>query len=201
MPRCLDTRLQLVLEPHANYEMLISESVRGGVTCVQFRDKNLSDRDFYDKAREIQAICRSHKVPLIINDRVDIALAIEAQAVHLGQSDMPFAIARRLLPEFMSIGLSAECLEDVKQAEKLDLDYLAISPVFLTPTKPDTAEPFGLEGLRKAREYSRHPLVAIGGVNASNFRELRQAGADGLAVVTAICRARSPYEAARSFAS
>lgn len=199
MPRCLDIRLQLVLEPHADHEKLISEAVRGGVTCVQWRDKSLSDLDFYQKALELQAICERNQVDLIINDRIDIALAIGAKAVHLGQSDIPFEVARSLLPHFVSIGLSAESMEDVRRAEKLELDYLAISPVFATSTKNDMGEPFGIEGLRKAREISRHKLVAIGGINTSNFREIRASGADGLAIVSAICRAKSPYEAARSF--
>ena len=193
----LNLRLQVLLEPHADYEKLISEAVLGGVTCVQYRDKISSDRDFHEKALEIQDICRRNRVPLIINDRIHIALAIEAQGVHLGQSDLLFDVARRLLPDHMSIGLSAECQEDVRQANKLDLDYLAISPVFSTPTKLNTAEPFGLEGLRKAREISRHRLVAIGGVNASNVFAIREAGAEGIAVVSAICRAKSPREAAK----
>ena len=197
MSRCLDIRLQLVLEDGQNYDWLIGEAVRGGVTCVQWRHKFLNDRDFYHQAVNLKAICRRHRVHLIINDRVDIALAMEADGVHLGQSDMPFEVARRLLPDFMSIGLSAECFEDVMSAEKLDLDYLAISPVFSTPTKTDTASSFGVDGFKKARAMSRHRLVAIGGVNAKNAALLRQAGADGLAVVSAIGRAEAPYEAAR----
>src|SRR3989338_2732532 len=124
MPRCLNIQLQLVLEPHANYDKLISEAVSGGVSCIQYRDKNATDLEFYEKALEIQAICRRNHVPLIINDRVDIALAIEAQGLHLGQNDLPVEIARRLLPQTMSIGLSAESLDDVKNAENYDIDYL-----------------------------------------------------------------------------
>ena len=201
MRSLLKLRLQLVLEPHADYDKLISEAVLGGVTCVQYRDKTACDRDFYEKAVEIQPICRANKVSLIINDRIDIALAIEAQGVHLGQSDMPADIARRLLPEYMALGLSVECLEEVKKAEKLDLDYLAISPVFATPTKLNTAEPFGLTGLRKASEISRHRLVAIGGINLSNSAAVFEAGAEGIAVVSSICRSKSPCEAARALIS
>lgn len=194
-------RLQLVLEEHSNYEKLISEAVLGGVTCVQWRDKFLNDRDFYQKAVELKDICRRHRVPLMINDRLDIALAMGADGVHLGQSDMPFDVARRLLPDSMSIGLSAESLFDVEKAQNLDVDYLAISPVFLTPTKKDIAKPFGLDGFKKARQISRHKLVAIGGINFSNSIELRNSGADGLAIVSAICRAKSPYEAARALSA
>lgn len=199
MPRFLDIRLQLVLEPHANPSWLVHEAVRGGVTCVQWRDKFFNDRDFYERAVSIKSVCHEMKVPLIVNDRVDIALAVGADGVHLGQSDLPFEVARRILPDHMFIGWTVETFEEILAAEKYDLDYLAISPVFATQTKTDAKEPFGLDGLKKARALSRHRLVAIGGVTPENAAEVRAAGADGLAVVSAICRAASPYEAARSF--
>lgn len=199
MPRTIDIRLQLVLEPHANPSWLIREAVRGGVTCVQWRDKFFNDRDFYERAILIKSVCHEMRVPFIINDRVGIALAVGADGVHLGQSDLPFKVARRILPDHMFIGWTVETFEEIVVAEKYDLDYLAISPVFATQTKTDAKEPFGLDGLKKARAMSRHRLVAIGGMTPENAAEVRAAGADGLAVVSAICRAASPYEAARSF--
>ncbi len=200
MSRNIDIRLQLVLEPHANLPWLIGEAVRGGVTCVQWRDKFFSDRDFYEQALRVKSICRELKVPLIINDRLDMALAIGADALHLGQRDLPFEVARRILPDNMAIGLSAETLEDVQKAQSLEVDYLAISPVFHTMTKADIGTTFGWEGFAKARYLSRHKLVAIGGINAENGKELRMRGADGLAVVSAICRSENPYEAAKALA-
>jgi thiamine-phosphate pyrophosphorylase len=113
---------------------------------------------------------------------------------------MPFDVARRLLPDNMAIGLSAETLDDVQKAQSLDLDYLAISPVFHTLTKADIGTMFGWDGFSKARYISRHKLVAIGGVTPENASELRMRGADGLAVVSAICRSENPYEAAKALA-
>ncbi|MES2503778.1 MAG: thiamine phosphate synthase [Myxococcota bacterium] len=197
--RNLNISLQLVLEPHSNLPWLISEAVRGGVTCVQWRDKFFSDHDFYEQAKVIKQVCSDLSVPLIINDRLDMALAIGAEAVHLGQKDMPFHVARRILPDHVAIGISAESLEDVEKAADLDLDYLAISPVFKTATKTDLAPPFGFDGLEKARKMSRHRLVAIGGIKAHHVSTLRQIGVDGVAVVSAIMRAQSPYEAAKAF--
>lgn len=199
MQRNLNVSLQLVLEPHSNIPWLIQEAVRGGVTCVQWRDKFFNDNDFYEQAVLIKSVCRKLGVPLIINDRVDIALAVEADGVHLGQSDLPFEVARRILPAHMTIGWTVENFAEIEAAEKYDLDYLGISPVFLTHTKEDLAKPFGLEGLRQARKMSRHKIVAIGGITPANAAEVRAAGADGLAVVSAICRSLTPYEATKAF--
>ncbi len=137
-------------------------------------------------------------IPLIINDRVDIALAAKADGVHLGQTDMPYDTARQLLGPDAVIGLSVETWEDVTTAQNLDLDYLGVSPVFATPTKTDTKTPWGLDGLARIRAYSRHPLVAIGGLNAANARAIIEAGANTVAVVSAICSAKDPFTAARN---
>ncbi|MBH1989238.1 MAG: thiamine phosphate synthase [Myxococcaceae bacterium] len=191
-------KLQLVLEPHADLPALIREAVRGGVTLVQWRDKYYNDRDFYEQGLIVRQVCRELQVPMVVNDRVDIALAIGADGVHIGQSDLPYEVARRILPAHMIIGLTAETLKDVEQAEPLEVAYLALSPVFETHTKEDTKAPFGLEGVRKARSISRHRLIAVGGVNRGNIHEVLNAGADGVAVVSAICRSSSPCEAAKA---
>ena len=127
---------------------------------------------------------------------MDSALAVEADGVHLGQQDMPIADARRLGPPSWIIGVSAESVEDAVRAEREGADYIGVSPVFATPTKTDTARPLGLEGLREMRAAVRIPLVAIGGIHLGNAREVVRAGADGLAVVSAIVSADSPREAA-----
>lgn len=191
-------QLQLVLEPHADVSWLIQEAVRGGVTSVQWRDKFYNDRDFYERALIVRNVCKELGVPLIVNDRVDVALAIEADGVHLGQSDLPYEIARRVLHKNMTIGWTAETFEDIERAKNYELSYLAISPLFPTHTKTDTKTAFGLDGLRKARAMTKHTLIAIGGINAENVNSVFETGADGIAVVSAICRAHSPYEAARS---
>ena len=175
---------------------VVREAVAGGATCVQLREKQARTRDFLEEARALSALLRAQRVPLLINDRVDIALAVGADGVHLGQQDMPIADARRLGPPSWIIGVSAESIEDAIRAEKEGADYIGVSPVFATPTKTDTALPLGLEGLRAMRAAVRIPLVAIGGIQLHNAREVIRAGADGLAVVSAIVSADSPREAA-----
>ena len=177
---------------------IVREAVAGGATCVQLREKHGSSREFLEEAQAVQAVLRGTGVPLIINDRVDIALAIGAEGVHLGQQDLPIAAARRLGPPGWLIGISAESLEDAVQAEEEGADYIGVSPVFATPTKADTAPPLGLEGLRAIRAAVKIPLVAIGGMHAGNARDVIRAGADWLAVVSAIVAADSPREAARA---
>ena len=178
-------------------ESVVSDAVRAGVSVVQLREKKADTREFLEKALALKAILKPAGVPLIINDRLDIALAAGADGVHLGQSDMPYAYARKLMGSKAIIGLSVETWEDVEEAQELDVAYLGVSPVFPTPTKTDTKEPWGLEGLQKIKEFSCHPLVAIGGINESNALEVIRAGADCLAVVSAICSADEPFEGAR----
>ena len=177
-------------------EEVVSEAVAGGVTMVQLREKDTSTGEFIRLACKLTDLLRPLGIPLIINDRVDVALATDADGVHIGQSDMPYEIARKLLGPDKIIGLSVENMNDLLRANELDVDYIGISPVYGTPTKTDTAEPFGLEGLRKAVELSVHPTVAIGGMNARTISDIIAAGADGVAVVSAICSADSPRLAA-----
>ena len=170
-------------------------AVKGGAAMVQLREKDVSTRFFIEEARRIKKILASYTVPLIINDRVDVALAVGADGVHIGQEDMPYPLARKLLGPGAIIGLSVETPEQVEAAEAFDVAYLGVSAIFSTPTKTNTRHHWGLDGLRKVRTMSRHPLVAIGGINASNAAEVLQAGADSLAVVSAICSAPDPQKA------
>ena len=172
-------------------EEVVSEAVKGGVTVVQLREKDASTGEFIELARRLMKLLKPLRIPLIINDRVDVALAVDADGVHIGQSDMSYEDARRLLGPDKIIGLSVESFEDIEAANALDVDYIGISPVYGTPTKTDTAEPFGLEGLREAVQMSAHPTVAIGGMNASTIAEVMAAGTDGVAVVSAICSAEN----------
>lgn len=178
---------------------VVQQAVQGGVTCVQLREKTASTRDFVALACALHDLLRPLGVPMVINDRIDVALACAAQGVHLGQTDMPVAQARALLPPQVFIGLSVESLADVQRAAGQSVDYLGVSPVFATPTKTDTAPPWGLEGLRQARAMTDLPLVAIGGVQLHNASAVLQAGANGLAVVSALCSAEDPTAMARSF--
>ncbi len=193
-------RLYLVTDPnslagHTLADMVLA-AVQGGVTCVQLREKHANTRDFVAQAVALKELLAPWDIPLCINDRIDVALACQAHGVHLGQSDMPVAQARRLLPHHMFLGWSVESMDDVARSAHLPVDYLGVSPIHATPTKTDTLVPWGLDGLRQARAATALPLVAIGGINAANARAVLSAGADGLAVVSAVCSAPDPRSAA-----
>jgi thiamine-phosphate pyrophosphorylase len=201
MKRPADWRLYLVTDRHIAgarpIEDLVCAAVRGGVTAVQLREKECGTREFVELGRRLKKLLEPFAVPLIINDRVDVALAVGADGVHIGQSDMDFRDARRLLGPEALIGLSIETMEQAAEAEGLGAAYYGVSPVFSTPTKTDTAPEWGLDGLRRLRTVSRQVLVGIGGISAANAAEVIRAGADGVAVVSAICGAVDPEQAAR----
>ncbi|HPQ45080.1 MAG TPA: thiamine phosphate synthase [Syntrophales bacterium] len=178
-------------------EEVVLRSIRGGARYVQIREKDQSTRDFIEEAVRIKRILEPFHVPLIINDRVDVALAVKSDGVHVGQDDMPYTMARSLMGPGAIIGLSVETWKDVEEAEELDCDYIGVSPVFETPTKIDTKGAWGLDGLVRIKAFSRHPLVAIGGLNAANTADVVKAGADCIAVVSAVCAAPDPEAASR----
>ena len=177
-------------------EDVVKQAIQGGVAWVQLREKDLSTRAFVEEAARIKAVLAAAKVPLIINDRLDVALAVGADGVHLGQDDLPCEVARRLLGPAAIIGLSVETWADVEAAERQPVDYLGVSPIFATPTKTDTKGAWGLDGLARIKAFSRHPLVAIGGLNRGNIADVIRSGAEGIAVVSAICSAEDPMQAA-----
>ena len=177
---------------------IIRAAAAGGVSVVQLREKDLSTREFYEEGLKISDFLKSHHIPLIVNDRIDIALALDADGVHIGQDDMPLAVARRILGPEKIIGLSINFPKDINEEALSCADYLAVSPVFATPTKEDITEPWGLDGLTKVRSLTDLPLVAIGGISAANAREVARHGADSLAVVSAIVSADDPKEATRN---
>lgn len=194
-------RLQLVTDRELcgarGVETVVRAAVQGGASCVQLREKTLATRDFVACARALKALLAPLGVPLVVNDRLDVALACGADGVHVGQGDMPAAELRRWLPHAI-IGLSIESVEQLRAAEQDDaVDYYGASPVFATSTKTDTAPALGLHGLQALRVLTRRPLVAIGGINAGNAAQVMAAGADGLAVVGALCAADDPAAAAR----
>ncbi len=175
---------------------IVSAAVHGGATVVQLREKDCSTWDFIEQALALKEFLKDRGVPLIINDRVDVAQAVKADGVHLGQTDMPLGLAKKILGDSMIIGISAESLQDAVEAENGGADYLGVSPIYATPTKTDTAAPLGLEGLREIRKAVRLPLVGIGGLNRDNAAEVIRSGADGVAVVSAIVAADDPQTAA-----
>lgn len=180
---------------------IVAGAVAGGVTCVQLREKQCRTREFVDEALALKPLLKDCNIPLIINDRLDVALAVEADGVHLGQDDMPITMARAIAGSSLIIGISAESTEDALRAEQEGADYIGISPVFATPTKTDTGPPLGLDGVRKIREVVDIPLVGIGGINELNAAEVIAAGADGIAVVSAIVSADDPAAATRTLKS
>ena len=160
---------------------------RGGAALVQLREKQLSPKEFYEQARAAVVVAEQCGVRLIVNDRVEVALAVGANGVHLGQDDMPPEAARKLLGEHAIVGFSTHNVEQAIEASKLPIDYLAIGPIFPTATKSDTAPILGLEGLRAVRQaIGAFPLVAIGGITATNARDVIEAGADSVAVIRAL---------------
>lgn len=184
-----------ILAGQRSIEEVVRASVRGGVSMVQLREKGLDTRDFVALARRLKKDFPD--LPLIINDRVDVALVAGADGVHIGQRDMAYADARAVLGPDAIIGLSVETIEQAAEAEALDCDYFGVSPIFPTPTKTDVETSWGLDGLRALRRRSRKLLVAIGGINGSTAAGVLGAGADGLAVVSAICAAAEPEAASR----
>lgn len=178
-------------------EEVILQAVKGGVSYVQLREKEIATRYFIEEALRVKKILKPYKVPLIINDRVDVALASGADGVHIGQEDMPYEIARKLMGPKAIIGLSVETWEDVEVSQKLDISYIGVSPIYATPTKIDTKGAWGLEGLARIKAFSRHPLVAIGGINESNVKDVVVAGARCVAVVSAICASPDPENTSR----
>lgn len=163
----------------------VREALKGGVTLVQYRAKTASSAEMYAEALQLKALCDSFNVPLIINDRLDIAMAVGAAGVHLGQDDLPCAAARKILGEDYLIGVSAHNPAEAKAALQSGADYLGCGAVFGTATKADVKK-LGTDGLAAICKAKGLPVVGIGGVTADNYREVRAAGADGAAIVSGI---------------
>ena len=176
-------------------------AARGGATMVQLREKEATTRAFVEQARALKAALAPLGVPLAINDRLDVALAVDADGLHVGQDDMPVEEARRLMGPGKFIGLSITAVDQVLRPDAEAADYLGGGPIYAQRTKEDAAAPLGVEGLRRARSLTRKPIVAIGGLTPDNSAPALAAGADGLAVVSAIVAAADPEAAARRFAA
>lgn len=173
-----------------SHEEQVRRLAQLGVPLIQLREKNLSALEFFEDAKQSLRIARELGTKVIINDRVDIALALEADGVHLGQDDMPAEAARRILGEEVIIGFSTHNLEQAHLATKLPIDYLAVGPIFVTTTKEEADPPIGLQVLREIRHaIGDLPLVAIGGITSANASEVIRAGADFLAVISQLWRA------------
>jgi thiamine-phosphate pyrophosphorylase len=178
------TDVQLSGLSHAEQVRLLSE---GGATLIQLREKQMAALEFYEQSRAALAVAVRNGAQLIINDRVDVALAVGVHGVHLGQDDMPPEAARRLLGPEMIIGYSTHTVEQALAALELPVDYIATGPIFQTSTKTDTSPVLGLDGLHAVRQaVGKFPLVAIGGITQAKASEVIEAGADSVAVISAV---------------
>ena len=178
---------------------VVSRAVMGGATMVQLREKTATTRAFLDEARALKAILADRRVPLIVNDRADVALAIDADGVHVGQTDLPVAAVRAMVGPGKVIGLSVTNAEQIGRPDAHDADYLGIGPLHPQTTKADASTPLGLGGFAELRRLTRKPVLAIGGVKAKDVPMLVEEGATGVAVVSAIMSAEDPEAAARAF--
>ena len=173
---------------------IIEEAIKGGTTIVQLREKTASTKEFYDLALKVKEITSKYGVPLLINDRIDIALAVDSEGVHIGQDDMPAGIAREIIGEDKILGVSASTVEEAKKAEIDSADYIGSGAVFPTATKDD-ADSVSEEELKEIVDSIDIPVVAIGGITIENAHTLKASGIAGFSVVSAIMSAEDPKEA------
>ncbi|EKQ56564.1 MULTISPECIES: thiamine phosphate synthase [unclassified Clostridium] len=177
-------------------EEAVEQAILGGCTLVQLREKDCSSLDFYNTAVKVKEITDKRNVPLIINDRLDIALAVDAAGVHVGQSDMPAAIVRKIIGEDKIIGVSTGSLKQALKAQEDGADYIGVGAMYATGTKKD-ANPTSMEELKKIRENVSIPIVVIGGINKDRIKDFQGFGIDGLAIVSAIIAQKDIAEATR----
>ena len=193
----IDLSLYLVTDKSDDVEKFlktIEEGIKGGVSVVQIREKTAETLDFYNLALKVKEITRKYNVPLIINDRVDVALAIDAEGVHVGQTDMPCDVTRKLIGDDKILGVSASTIDEAKKAEKDGADYIGTGAVFPTTTKGD-APKITKKDLKDVVDSINIPVVAIGGITLDNAHKLKDTGIAGLSVVSAIMSAENPKKA------
>ncbi|MHB9292807.1 thiamine-phosphate pyrophosphorylase [Hollandina sp. SP2] len=175
----------------------VEAAIAGGVTMVQFREKEVSTKEFHRIALEVQAVTRRHHVPLVINDRLAIALAVGAEGLHIGQSDLPLTVARRLAGTALFIGVSVSTMEEARRAQDQGADYLGVGAVYPTGSKVDAGEAIGLNRLEEICAAVNIPVVGIGGINAANAAEVMKTGVAGIAVISGILSQPHIQDAAR----
>ncbi len=187
--RKIDYTLYLVTDRNLmstnNLETAVENAINGGVTMVQIREKSASSLEFYEQAIRIKKLTGRYSIPLVVNDRIDIALAIGADGIHIGQNDIPASVARKIIGKNMLLGVSASSVKEALQAQNDGADYLGIGAMFSTGTKTD-AKTVSMEELQRIRKAVSIPIVAIGGISKKNAAYFRDMGVDGLAVVSAV---------------
>lgn len=184
-------------EDEEKFLNIIEESLKGGVSVVQLREKKAETLDFYNLALKVKEITQKYNVPLIINDRIDIALAIDAEGVHIGQSDIPAQIARLLIGKDKILGVSAANIKEAKKAQRDSADYIGVGAVYPTNTKDD-ATSVSKKELKEIVKSVDIPAVAIGGITRENAHELNDCGIDGISVVSAIMNSQNPKTASEN---
>ncbi|NJK64298.1 MAG: thiamine phosphate synthase [Synechococcaceae cyanobacterium SM2_3_1] len=192
------SRLYLVTQPVAGWLTVVEQALQGGVSIVQYRHKQAESREIISDLQQLQPLCHRYRALMLVNDRVDLALAVNADGVHLGQTDLPIEAARHLLGPHKLIGMSTTNPEEVALALSTPVDYLGIGPVYATPTKADKPA-VGLDFVRYARDHVSLPWFAIGGIDLTNVAEVQAAGAERVAVVRALMQSSDPYVTARQF--
>ncbi|QDP41053.1 thiamine phosphate synthase [Radiobacillus deserti] len=178
---------------------VLEEALKAGITLFQFREKGKGAKQKEDKkelAQKMKALCRSYKVPFLVNDDIQLALEIEADGIHVGQDDEHISVVRAQCPSDWIIGVSATNVTEAVQAKRDGADYIGVGPIFSTTTKEDAKKPMGLSGLITVRKSvgKSIPIVAIGGIQFSHIKDILQAGADGISIISAISQSRSPFQ-------
>ncbi|QNL49028.1 thiamine phosphate synthase [Olivibacter sp. SDN3] len=179
-----------------NYLAVAEEAIRGGVDIIQFREKNIDTATYFKKAMSLKAITDKYNIPLIINDNLTVAMRVGAFGIHVGRNDVSPIVVREKWHSCRSLGYSIEYLTQLLNEEASAADYFGVSPVFNTKTKKNTVTEWGIEGLRKIRKLTEKPLIAIGNMHLENVSSVMKAGADCIAVVSAICTSDDPRQAA-----
>lgn len=181
---------------HHSIEKVVESAIKGGVDIVQLREKKLNYKEFLTLALKIKEITEKYQVPLIINDHLKVAIDAQTNGIHVGQNDISPTVLKSILNKNQMIGYSIEDISQISTPEAKSAHYLAASPVFSTLTKTDTKIPWGLEGLQLLRNQTQQPIVAIGGIHSDNIQSIIEAGADCIAVVSAITASENPQKAA-----
>jgi thiamine-phosphate pyrophosphorylase len=181
-----------------NFLWVLEQALDGGVKAIQLREKDLDGKNLFDLATKVSALCRRYNAELFINDRIDVALAVEAAGVQLGSASLPIAAARALLGTARAIGYSAHSLAEARDAEREGADFILFGPVYFTPSKAPYGPPQGLTALKNIVEKIALPVYAIGGVNADNLAQSMNTGIHGVALISAIMGAENPATATKT---
>ena len=200
----VDFRLYLITDRklvtrHSSLVTAVEEALKAGVKAVQLREKDLGTRELLDMAYKMREITNKYKTKLFINDRVDIALSVEADGVHLGQNSIPPHAVRKIAKDKFMIGVSAHSIEEAEQAEKEGADFITLGPVYKTPSKLKYGQPLGVDIIRKAKAEISIPVFAIGGIKTDMVKEVMDAGADGIALISGILGAKDIKEKTTKF--